>query len=158
MLVVGEAPQDSNNTATLMYDLTEDVWLIGAPRMFVGNHHASEVIDNKMYLFGGLTTGNHTIQIASLVEGPQGVDVEWSVGADLPVPSGSGITSLIGGMVRLFVPLLCCDGSLWYSLLCFPDDDLDSSYDPNVERHREKTRNENSVNVLSLLFHTGFTL
>lgn len=100
MLVVGEAPWNSTNTATLIYDFLEDVWLIGAPRQFVGNHHASEVIGNKMYLFGGLTTGNHTIQIASLVEADQGVDVVWETGADLPVPSGSGSSVLIDDMVR----------------------------------------------------------
>jgi hypothetical protein len=100
MLVVGEAPKESSNTATLIYDFLEDAWLLGSPRLFVGNHHASEVIDNKMYLFGGLDSGNHTIQIASLMEVPQGIDVQWSYGADLPVPGGSGITALINGLVR----------------------------------------------------------
>ena len=100
MLVVGEAPWNSTNTATLIYSFSQDLWVIGAPRQFVGNHHASEVIDNKMYLFGGLTTGNHTIQIASLVEVDQGVDVVWETGAELPVPSGSGSSALIDGMVR----------------------------------------------------------
>lgn len=116
MLVVGEAPIESNNTATLIYDFAEDTWLIGSSREFAGNHHASEVIDNKMYLFGGLTTGNHTIQIASLVQAPQGVDVQWSFGADLPVPSGSAATALIDGQVSdwniVIVPCIFTDSDI----------------------------------------------
>ena len=33
------------------------VWIEGGKRPKIGNHHAAEVINNKLYLFGGLGAG-----------------------------------------------------------------------------------------------------
>lgn len=101
LLVVGEAPKDSLHTSTMIYDLREGTWTSGTSRPLVGHHHASEVINNELYLFGGLAAGESATQIASLEETSTGVTVSWSLGPELPIPSGSASTALIDDKARL---------------------------------------------------------
>jgi hypothetical protein len=82
-----------------IYDMSSGSWQTGSARPFFGNHHAAEVAGNKLYLFGGLTEGAYAVQIATLRDGDDGVDVSWDTGANLPTPSGSAATALIGGKV-----------------------------------------------------------
>ena len=104
LVVVGQPPKDSWHAWTMIYDVRDGTWTAGVPRPFVGNHHAAEVIDNELYLCGGLTEGESAIQIAALRETSAGVDVAWSLGPDLPHPSGSAATALIDGKVRMALP------------------------------------------------------
>lgn len=105
LLVVGEAPQDSWHASTMIYDVQDNTWTSGTPRPLVGHHHAAEVINNKLYLFGGLAAGERSVQIASLQETASGIDVSWQLGPDLPEPSGSASTALIDDKVCLVQPL-----------------------------------------------------
>lgn len=41
-------------TATYVYDIAAGTYFAGAQRLLFGDHHAGEVINNKLYLFGGL--------------------------------------------------------------------------------------------------------
>lgn len=83
----------------MILDLTGGEWYEGAKRPSIGNHHAAEVINNKLYLFGGLSGGEQDLQIGTLVAGTTGVDISWQMGAPLPFASGSAGTALIGGNV-----------------------------------------------------------
>lgn len=73
LVLVGQHPRDDPeidevNGVTMIYNIEEGVWIRGSKRPSVGDHHASEVINNKMYLFGGLSTGQSDIQVrASLL-------------------------------------------------------------------------------------------
>lgn len=75
------------------------VWITGSKRPDIGNHHASEVIGNKIYLFGGLSKGQATVQIGSLRGSGSSINVSWKKGASLPEPSGSAASAYIGGKV-----------------------------------------------------------
>ena len=102
LIVVGEHPRDdSKNGVTMMYDFAEQTWQEASSRPEIGNHHASEVIDNEMYLFGGLSNGGGDIQIGTLVDTGAGVDISWRKAAGLPFDGGSASTALIGGKVSL---------------------------------------------------------
>ena len=92
LYVVGEA-----NPSTAVYDLTTKTWTTVAQRPYTGNHHAAEVINGKLYLFGGLGAagGNAKLQIYDPATN------QWSLGADLPFGAGSGSTALITGKVYL---------------------------------------------------------
>ncbi|MCP3916755.1 MAG: hypothetical protein GY711_14460 [bacterium] len=89
MFVVGEG-----SSATYVYDLWTDTWSAsGAPRPFPGNHHAAEVVGDKLYLFGGLAGGAGRVQIYD----PQ-VNL-WSLGTDMPWNAGSCSSAVIDGKV-----------------------------------------------------------
>ena len=97
LYVVGEA-----NPSTAVYDLTTKTWTTVAQRAYTGNHHAAEVINGKLYLFGGLGAagGNAKLQIYD-----PATDT-WSLGADLPFACKGGVcctcrAKLIHGAVEM---------------------------------------------------------
>ena len=88
LYLVGEG-----DPATLVYDTGADSWSTAAVRPNPGNHHAAEVINGKLYLFGGLTAGSEgEVQIYD-----PAADA-WSKGSDMPFAAGSAASALIGGM------------------------------------------------------------
>jgi N-acetylneuraminic acid mutarotase len=92
LYVVGERSLQ----ATLAYDLGLGTWTANntlAKRPDYGNHHAGEVINNKWYLFGGLTRGQGKVQIYDPATNT------WSRGADMPYAGGSIASALIDGKV-----------------------------------------------------------
>eukprot|EP00892_Ulva_mutabilis_P001696 jgi/Ulvmu1/11527/UM078_0016.1 len=100
LIVVGEHPTgDSKNGVTMIFDLSKQMWIEASSRPEIGNHHASEVIGNEMYLFGGLSDGEGDIQIGTLVDTGMGVDIMWRKGAGLPFDGGSAATAVIAGKV-----------------------------------------------------------
>eukprot|EP00892_Ulva_mutabilis_P008543 jgi/Ulvmu1/6060/UM027_0038.1 len=106
LVIVGQHPRkdpdfEQVDGVTMIYNIAEGLWIRGAKRPSKGDHHASEVIDNKMYLFGGLKLGQTDVQVGELVSGPQGVDIEWNIVAELPIPSGSASSAYINGLVYL---------------------------------------------------------
>lgn len=82
---------------TAAYDLQTESWQVdGLPqRQFRGDHHAAEVVDGKLYLFGGLGPAAGKVQIYD----PQ--RRRWGRGADIPFATGSASTALIDGKVYL---------------------------------------------------------
>lgn len=87
--VVGEL-----NPATFIFDVASGTWSTGAARPHPGNHHAAEVYNGRLYLFGGLTAGSDgKVQIYDPVTDA------WTKGADMPFAAGSGASALIGGKV-----------------------------------------------------------
>lgn len=101
LVIAGEHPREevAKNGVTMILDLTGGEWFEAAKRPAIGNHHAAEVIDNKLYLFGGLTEGQQDLQIGTLVAGVGGPDISWKLGAQLPFASGSASSALIDGKV-----------------------------------------------------------
>jgi N-acetylneuraminic acid mutarotase len=87
----------NSSSATLAFDLATETWLSNlAVRPFVGDHHAAEVINGKLYLFGGLGGGSEgKVQIYNPATN------SWSPGANVPFATGSASTALIGGQVYL---------------------------------------------------------
>jgi N-acetylneuraminic acid mutarotase len=91
LYVVGE-----DNTATVAYNLSSGTWnsTTLAARPFPGNHHAAEVVNGRLYLFGGLSNGSEgKVQIYNPVTN------SWSSGANMPFAAGSGASALINGEV-----------------------------------------------------------
>lgn len=89
LYLVGES-----NNATMAMNLGTGVWRRDlAVRPFVGHHHAAEVINGKLYLFGGLGAGAGKVQIYDPVTNT------WSLGADMPFAAGSSSSAVIGGQV-----------------------------------------------------------
>ncbi len=86
-----------SSTATLAYDLSLNQWSAPgslATRPFPGNHHAAEVLGNKLYLFGGLGSGSPgRVQIYDSVANM------WTLGAAMPFAAGSSSSALINGMI-----------------------------------------------------------
>eukprot|EP00892_Ulva_mutabilis_P001700 jgi/Ulvmu1/11530/UM078_0019.1 len=100
LVVVGQHPNgDSKDGATMIFDISKQIWYEASSRPEVGNHHASEVIGNKMYLFGGLSDGEGDVQIGTLKNTRAGIDISWKKGAGLPFDGGSAATAVIGGKV-----------------------------------------------------------
>ncbi|MBA3883163.1 MAG: hypothetical protein H0X73_10710 [Chthoniobacterales bacterium] len=92
LYVVGD---DTN--ATMAYDLTIGGWRADlAQRPLVGDHHGAEVIDGKLYLFGGLGGGS-----AGQVQIYDPTTNSWTLGAAAPYAAGSVSTALIGGKVYM---------------------------------------------------------
>ncbi|MBC8160025.1 MAG: hypothetical protein H7Z42_02310 [Roseiflexaceae bacterium] len=84
------------DSATLAYNLSDNTWNSAAQlsqRPLAGNHHAAEVIDGKLYLFGGLGSGAGKVQIYN-----PATDT-WTLGTDMPFAAGSSASSLINGQV-----------------------------------------------------------
>ena len=85
------------NGATLAYDLDTRTWssaTVLARRQYQGNHHAAEVVDGKLYLFGGLGSSSPgKVQIYDPVENA------WTLGADMPFAAGSSSSAVMNGQV-----------------------------------------------------------
>jgi N-acetylneuraminic acid mutarotase len=91
LYMVGE-----NNAATYAFDLATETWQTVASRPHVGDHHAAEVINGKLYLFGGLDGGSEgQVQIYNPSTN------SWSMGAPAPFATGSAATALINGLVYM---------------------------------------------------------
>ena len=90
LYLVGEGPAD-----TAAYDLASGKWQTNAAqRPFTGHHHAAEVIDDKLYIVGGLGHGsNGKLQIYD----PQ--NNRWSRGPDLPFATGAASSAVIDGKI-----------------------------------------------------------
>lgn len=92
LYLVGEG-----SSATLSYDLSTGKWSDTtslARRPFVGNHHAAEVVNGKLYLFGGLAGGSGgKVQIYDPATN------RWTLGADMPFATGSAGSAVIDGFV-----------------------------------------------------------
>jgi N-acetylneuraminic acid mutarotase len=89
LYLVGEG-----NPATLAYNLVTHTWIDNlAARPFPGNHHAAEVVDGKLYILGGLDSGQGKVQIYDPATN------QWSLGADMPFGAGSCASSIIGGQI-----------------------------------------------------------
>jgi N-acetylneuraminic acid mutarotase len=85
--------------ATMAYDLSTGIWRSDlAPRPILGDHHGAEVINGKLYLFGGLNGGGAA---AGRVQIYNPVTNSWSLGASAPYAAGSVATALIGGKVYM---------------------------------------------------------
>jgi N-acetylneuraminic acid mutarotase/glucose/arabinose dehydrogenase len=83
------------SAVTLAYDLARRIWITSVPqRPFQGDHHAAEVIDGKLYLFGGIGGGSEgKVQIFN----PD--TQQWTLGTSVPFATGSASTALIDGKV-----------------------------------------------------------
>ena len=90
MFVVGQGYAN-----TLAFDFLTETWSTGlAQRPLVGDHHAAEVIDGKLYLVGGLGGGSEgALQIYDPVAD------SWSQGSSLPWAAGSVQTTVIQGLL-----------------------------------------------------------
>ena len=89
VILVGEG-----TPKTYAMDLATGVWDDTlAQRPFVGHHHAAEVIDGKLYLFGSVGHAWGKVQIYD----PQ--TDSWTTGADMPWSAGSCSSALIDGLV-----------------------------------------------------------
>jgi N-acetylneuraminic acid mutarotase len=92
LYMVGES-----SPATLAFDPISHTWLSNLPqRPLLGHHHAAEVINGKLYLFGGIGGGS-----AGKVQIFDPTTDTWSLGADIPFATGSASTALINGKVYL---------------------------------------------------------
>jgi N-acetylneuraminic acid mutarotase len=83
---------------TLALDLGRGQWdemTRHAARPAPGNHHAAEVWNGKLMLFGGMGQGRATVQIYD-----PATDV-WTLGPPLPFPGGSIASALIGSRIYL---------------------------------------------------------
>ena len=84
---------------TLVYDLAAGRWdalTAATTRPAVGNHHAAEVLDGKLWLFGGLT---HDADSVVQIYDP--AIREWRLGPRMPFAAGSSASAVIHG--RFFV-------------------------------------------------------
>lgn len=79
---------------TYAYDLLYGGWVDDlATRQYGGNHHACEVIDGKVYVFGGLGFSSEgKVQIYDPVADT------WSLGAPMPWAGGSCNSAVIDGL------------------------------------------------------------
>ncbi|WP_111766856.1 kelch repeat-containing protein [Nakamurella deserti] len=89
LYLVGEG-----NSATLALNLGTGVWRRDLPvRPFVGHHHTAEVVNGRLYLFGGLGAGAGKVQIFDPVTN------RWTLGPDMPFAAGSSSSAVINGRV-----------------------------------------------------------
>lgn len=80
--------------STQIYEVATDSWTTGAARLHPGDHHAAEVFDGKLYLFGGIGGGSPgKVQIYDPL-----LD-SWSLGAAMPWLGGSSNTAVIDGLI-----------------------------------------------------------
>ncbi len=81
---------------TLTYDLAAGAWrdqLAAATRSVRGHHHAAEVLDDKLWLFGGL--GGRDAPGLVQVYDPRAR--RWHLGPRMPFAAGSSASAVIGG-------------------------------------------------------------
>jgi N-acetylneuraminic acid mutarotase len=86
------------SSATLAFDLARGLWEAPgarALRPYAGNHHAAEVVAGKLYVLGGLGSGEGKLQIYDPARDT------WSLGPDLPFAAGSSASAAIGGAIYL---------------------------------------------------------
>lgn len=109
LVVVGEQPKNAaENGVTMIFDIERVTWHEGSKRPDVGNHHAAEVIENNLYLSGGLTEGHDTIQVGTIKPDGYNVAIDGKeLPNKMPVVSGSAATSMIGDKV-----CPCCENSV----------------------------------------------
>jgi N-acetylneuraminic acid mutarotase len=102
LFIVGESSSsdgeaDSAQTGpTLAYDLSRGTWdepSAHAPRPFPDSHHAAEVWNGRLYLFGGVGPAAGKTQIYD----PQADS--WTLGPDIPFAAGSSASALIDGKI-----------------------------------------------------------
>ena len=89
--VVGEG-----SDGTFALDLASGRWderLLRAARPAPGHHHAAEVWNDKLYLFGGLNRGQGVVQVYDPATD------SWRLGPPMPFAGGSVSTALIGDFV-----------------------------------------------------------
>lgn len=91
LFVVGEG-----SGATLRYDIASGQWdmLTSGSRPAVGDHHAAEVVDGKLLLFGGF--GGFSEGQLQIFEPKNG---SWSLGPRMPFAAGASASARIGDQV-----------------------------------------------------------
>ena len=90
MFLMGEGSDQTH-----VYDLLARTWLAPrAPRPYPGDHHACEVWQGKVLLFGGVGSG-----AAGRVQIYDPVADSWTTGASMPWSGGSCSSALIDGLV-----------------------------------------------------------
>ena len=52
----------AGNGGTFLYNTYTGQWKQGVPRPYAGHHIAAEVINNRLYLFGGLNAGGNKVR------------------------------------------------------------------------------------------------
>jgi N-acetylneuraminic acid mutarotase len=80
---------------TLRYDLSSGTWdstRAVSPRPFVGDHHAAEVLQGRLYLLGGIHAEGRT-QIYDPSTN------RWQLGAPMPFAGASSASAVIGGLI-----------------------------------------------------------
>jgi len=55
----------AGNGGTFLYNTYTGQWKQGAPRPYAGHHIGAEVINNRLYLFGGLTAGGDKVRLTA---------------------------------------------------------------------------------------------
>jgi hypothetical protein len=82
------------------------VWYEGSKRPYIAGNHAAEVVNNKLYLFGGMaptvggmSRGLNSVQIGTLTTVSGKINITWKLGASMPQGSGAAASSVIGGKV-----------------------------------------------------------
>ncbi len=101
LFLVGQSSPDGEpvhprTSPTLAYDLSRGTWekpSARAPRPFPDSHHAAEVWQGKLYLFGGVGPAAGKTQIYD----PQADS--WALGPDLPFAAGSSASAVIDGKI-----------------------------------------------------------
>lgn len=90
LYLVGEGTSD-----TMFLDLSLMQWTDYGldTRPFPADHHAAEVVGDRLYLFGGLNGAEGKVQIYDTVNNL------WTSGAPMPFMAGSVATATIGGKV-----------------------------------------------------------
>src|SRR5207302_289069 len=89
VVVVSGLTTNSTLPNTLAYDLSTGLWRSDlASRPYLGDHHAAEVINGKLYLFGGLNVFGPKVA-AGKVQIYDPVTNSWSLGAPMPWAVGS---------------------------------------------------------------------
>lgn len=86
------------SSETFAFDVFSNEWIRNLPqRPCVGNQHAAETINGKVYLFGGL--GNNCGGTVQIFDPQRGSQNQWSFGTEVPWEGGSLSTALVGGKV-----------------------------------------------------------
>jgi N-acetylneuraminic acid mutarotase len=89
LYVVGEG-----SATTYAYDVTLGSWSTRAARPHAGDHHAAEVVNGKLYLFGGFGNGAEgKVQIFDPAAN------RWTLGRSMPFAAGSSNSAVINGTV-----------------------------------------------------------
>ncbi len=101
LYLVGE-----DSTLTQGYDFASGTWCTDlATRPHLGHHHAAEVLNGKLYLFGGLGgNSSNKVQIfdpQAGVDGTCGKRGAWTLGTNMPFTSGAASSALIGGKMYI---------------------------------------------------------
>jgi N-acetylneuraminic acid mutarotase len=85
--------------ATLSYDFAGGKWSGAtslAQRPYKGDHHAAEVVNGKLYLFGGMgASSGGKVQIYDPASN------RWTLGAPMPFAAGSSSSAVIKGKVYI---------------------------------------------------------